>query len=157
MLEICCIYLGVRGQLLLCRHRVQRQAGETIEPRSSPSPPPPENHPERALDLHRGAAEQPSSRATEQPSNLNRTRVAHLFSAHIFHSRAVAEYAVASQSGQTPRPLCMVDGDVRKKMGSVAVPTEVDHITISRAPDPLPRSIRLSQVLFLVSELEKWF
>ena len=73
------------------------------------------------------------------------------------HSRAVAEYAVASQSGQTPRPLCMVDGDVRKKMGSVAVPTEVDHITISRAPDPLPRSIRLSQVLFLVSELEKWF
>ena len=51
----------------------------------------------------------------------------------------------------------MVDGDERKKMGSVAVPTEVDHITISRAPDPLPRSIRLSQVLFLVSELEKWF
>ena len=71
------------------------------------------------------------------------------------HTRAVAEYA--AHAGQTPRPLCMVDGVVRKRLGSVAVPTEVENITIRRAPDTLPSSVRLSQVLFLVSELEKWF
>ena len=71
------------------------------------------------------------------------------------HTRAVAEYA--AHAGQTPRPLCMVDGVVRKRLGSVAVPTEVGNITIRRAPDTLPSSVRLSQVLFLVSELEKWF
>jgi hypothetical protein len=47
-------------------------------------------------------------------------------------------------------------GGVRKRLGSVAVPTEVENITVCRAPDTLPSSVRLSQVLFLVSELEKW-
>ena len=73
------------------------------------------------------------------------------------HARAVAEYAAVPQTGQALRPLCTVSGAARKKLGSAAVPTEVDDIMISRAPDPLPSSIRLSQVLFLVSELEKWF
>jgi hypothetical protein len=73
------------------------------------------------------------------------------------HTRAVAEYAAVPQTGQALRPLCTVSGAARKKLGSAAVPTEVDDIMISRAPDPLPSSIRLSQVLFLVSELEKWF
>ena len=49
------------------------------------------------------------------------------------HTRAVAEYA--AHAGQTPRPLCMVDGVVRKRLGSVAVPTGVENITILRAPD----------------------
>ena len=73
------------------------------------------------------------------------------------HARAVAEYASVPQTGQALRPLCTVSGVARKKLGSAAVPTEVDDIMIFRAPDPLPSSIRLSQVLFLVSELEKCF
>ena len=49
------------------------------------------------------------------------------------YTRAVAEYA--ARAGQTPRPLCMVDGVVRKRLGSVAVPAGVENITILRAPD----------------------
>ena len=85
-----CYYVGIE-----CRDKLAKRLSQ------GPAPPP-SRKPPRASSRSSSR----SSRATEQPSNLNRTRVAHLFSAHIFHSRAVAEYAVASQSGQTPQGHC---------------------------------------------------
>ena len=49
----------------------------------------------------------------------------------------------------------MVNGAERQRLGNGQVRTELDNVTISQAPDPVPDLIRLSQVLFLVSELEK--
>ena len=64
-----CYYVGIE-----CRDKLAKRLSQ------GPAPPPPSRKPPRASSRSSSR----SSRATEQPSNLNRTRVAHLFSAHIF-------------------------------------------------------------------------
>jgi len=50
-----------------------------------------------------------------------------------------------------------VGGRARQQLGGISVSTEVPGVHVKRAENPLPQKTRLSQVLSLVSELEKTF
>ena len=69
------------------------------------------------------------------------------------HVRAldVAGYAVAPTSRQSPQPLC---GE-RQRLGGEWVDTQIEGVQVRRAQQPV--ASRLSQVLFLVPDLEREF
>ena len=71
------------------------------------------------------------------------------------HTRALAKdgYAVDPSTGRVPKPLC----GPRKIIGAQPVATDVPGVSIVPAPKPLPKTTRLSQVLFYVPDLEHVF
>ena len=64
-------------------------------------------------------------------------------------------FAKVPGSGRVLKPLCVLDGHPRQRLGTDAVPTEVVGIKIKRAKDPI--TSRLSQVLWLFDDLEAEF
>ena len=73
------------------------------------------------------------------------------------HTRSVKEFA--GNDHVTLRPLCRIkkhgEWKARQRLGDAAVDTEVVGVRISRAEQPL--KARLSQVLWLVSDLDAEF
>ena len=73
------------------------------------------------------------------------------------HTRSVKDFAGAGD--RAPRPLCNIKADgvwkVRERLGEAIVQTEVVGVKVGRAKQPLVA--RLSQVLWLVSDLDAEF
>ena len=71
------------------------------------------------------------------------------------HTRSVKDFAKVLGSGTVLKPLCVLDGRPRQRLGEVSVSTQVAGIKIKRAEDPI--ASRLSQILWLLDDLEAEF
>jgi hypothetical protein len=71
------------------------------------------------------------------------------------HTRSVKDFAKVPGAGRALKPLCVIDGQSRQRIGNAAVPTQVVGVKIRRAENPF--TSRGSQVLWLLADLEAEF
>ena len=65
------------------------------------------------------------------------------------------DFATVPGAGRALKPLCVVDGEPRQRIGNAAVPTQVVGVKIRRAANPF--TSRGSQMLWPLTDLEAEF